>query len=103
LYLPQAHPARHHRGEIHHPPLGQADRPRVHLVHPPHHRDRQPLAPSGRGSEPDRVVTGDAGQHDPPARPDRGDRQPDTLVVARRLERHIHPVPGQLAHEIVAE
>jgi ureidoacrylate peracid hydrolase len=100
FHLAQPLPPAHQRAEVHHPARGQADRPRVHVVHPPHHRDRQPLAPRHRGLEPDRVVARDAGQHHPPAGPDRLQRQPDRLAGggprARRLERHVHAGTSQV-------
>ena len=65
----QCHPARHHRPEIDHAARGQRDRPRIHLVHPPHQRDRQPLASRDGGTERDAVIVRDTGQHHPPARP----------------------------------
>ena len=44
-----------------------ADRARVDLVHPPHHRDRQALAARERGAERRAVVARDAGEHEPRA------------------------------------
>jgi xylulokinase len=83
---------RHQRVEGHDTARGQVDGARVDLVHPAHHRDRQPLAACERGAERRGIRARDAAEHHAPARPHRLHRDPHPVVVSRELECDVCPI-----------
>src|SRR5215472_6386409 len=67
LRAAEVKPVRHQRAHVNATGGYQADRPRVDIVHPPDHRDREALAPRRGGTERDPVADRDTAEHDPPA------------------------------------